>query len=173
MWLYLAALLSMSTAWVQDWAQSGVPKMCATHVSTRVQGLACGVGMVVMVTNGNSLALGLALATLKSVADTGACSVMLASMTVLFAVRKGNGVGKLVAMASFALLSLVTGCWHEEHGQRYTEGAVIALVVMALFVCVRASLGVLRVALRYSVLWGARVFSTPVRVVRWTRKKKT
>jgi hypothetical protein len=172
-WLYLTALLGMSFAWAQEGASSGLPRICGTHTSARVQGLACTVGMVVLVTNGNALALGLALATLKSVADMSSCSVMLSSIAVLFAVRKGQGVGKLIALASTILIILVAGCWNEDGEQTATEGSILALAMLWLFVCARAILGIAWVTFKYSVSMVRRLWRIPRQLVRRVLKGKT
>lgn len=168
--IYVVALACLSTAWVQQWALHGPPSVCGPHVCTRVQGMAAGTGVLILMTNGNSLALGLALATLKAVADTSASSTMLASIAVLFAVRRGPTVGACVSMTSGALVSFVFGCWRGEHGQRYTEGATMALLVMAMYVLVRACVLVGSSAVRSGTRGGRVLLRMPARMFGWVLK---
>lgn len=168
--IYVVALACLSTAWVQQWTLHGPPSVCGPHVCTRVQGLAAATAVLVLMTNGNSLALGLALATLKAVADTSASSTMLASIAVLFAVRRGATVGACVSMTSGALVSFVFSCWRGQHGQRYTEGATLALLVMALYVLVRACVLVSCSARRAGTTSARVLLRMPARMFRWALK---
>lgn len=165
--MYAVSLVGLTCAWAQDTAWSGVPHACAAHVSARVQGLASGVGMLVLVTSGNSLALGLALATLKAVADMSASSIMLASVAVLFAVRCGRGVGSAISLLSGVLASFVIGCWRGSHGQKYTEAPVMALVVMAMFVLGRATTLLVLSVLRSGTQWTRTLLRVPSGVGAW------
>lgn len=168
--VYMVTLAGLAAAWAQEWMRSGAPNVCGPHVCARVQGMAAGIGMVVLMTNGSSLALGMALASLKAVADTSASSTMLASITVLFAVRRGQSARACISATSMALTSFVFGCWRGRHGQRYTGGPVTALLVMALYVFLRACVLMARSALRSGTTGMRALLRLPLRACSWVLK---
>lgn len=171
-WLYLLTLLASSAAWAHDGVKNGLPQLCGTQTNPRVQGLVCCVGLTVLMTSGNALALGMALATLMAVSDLAACSMLLASTTVLFAVKRG-GIGKLIASSSMIFASLVGRCWSDDDEQRPpTEAAVLALVLMSVYMCVRVTVLSVRVACRVGASLCKRMCSFPRRAGRLLYKER-
>lgn len=168
--VYLAALAGLSGAWLQEWSSHGASSACGPNACVRVQGASAGIGMMVLLTNGSPLALGMALATLKAVADTSASSTMLSSMAILFAVRHGHEVRAFVLITSIALMSFLFGCWRGRYGQKYTEGPVLGLLVLAVYVLARASALLTFLAIRSGTKATRATLRVPLRVCVWVLK---
>lgn len=150
---YVTLLATLVAAWLNDRLHNNFfvdSRACAPYEVTRVQGLACAVGMVVLITNGNMLALALALATFKAVADTSVMAVGLAVATMSVALAPDPSVRhELVVSAGLGLHC--AGCLGDSVEDR-SGGAVLGLAFLWVHMCARAA----RSVMRFCVLQMAR-----------------
>lgn len=84
---YAMGLGIMAAAWITERAQRGSMEhdLCGPYESVRVQGLACGVALATLFSNGNAAALAMALTALKAVADTASTAPLLACLSATLA----------------------------------------------------------------------------------------
>lgn len=120
---------------------------CSPYENVRVLGICSGVAMTVLVTSGRALALGLALATFKAVADTAMCALFLATMCALATLKTTDSLWFYVCVGGTCLVYSVQ-CYHEKHLLNPTGGAVIALIFLVLTSTVKLSVAAWRSLIR-------------------------
>lgn len=111
---------------------------CSPYENVRVLGICSGIAMTVLVTSGRALALGLALATFKAVADTAVCSLFLAVTCALATLKMTDSPWFYVCVGGTCLVYSLQ-CYHEKHLLNPTGGAVIALIFLVLIAIVKLS----------------------------------
>lgn len=154
--LYVVLLATLVAAWLNDRLYNRDffvdSHACAAYEATRVQGLACAVGMVVLLTNGNMLALALALATFKAVADTSVTSVGLAVATMSVSLTPQPSIRHMLVVSAGLGLHCA-GCLGDSPEDR-SGGVVLGLVFLVLHACARATRSAVRFcALRMGGVW--------------------
>ena len=114
--------------------------VCGEYSGVRAQGTSCGIALIVLVTCGEMLPLAMALATLKSVADTSAASLVLAPATVLttFAMDHRHS-HKAMFVFLVVCMAYSVECYSEDHSINRAGGPILALVLMAMVAMVRTT----------------------------------
>lgn len=129
--LVMGMLLVVAVMWLEERLMGAAfTDMCVVYESVRVQGTCCALALTVMLTHGGALQLGMALATLKAVADLSSASVALACATAVFGMTS-----MISARAAFVVLGGMLGfsvSCHRKTGARVIGGPVLAVVFLLL-----------------------------------------
>jgi len=119
--------------------------VCGAYEMPRVQGLVCAIGLLALITNSNPFTHGLALSTLKAVADGSGFAILLAAFTWRACVGSHRAMPLVFYGALFpTTISYTMYCHSDKASEDRTGGPVLALAFACLVLGTQASTHTLR-----------------------------